>query len=54
MLSLVADFKGLGINYTGLKSHEAAILKYANKGQRAKWEARQVEAVVRALLKLKA
>ena len=52
LVEYIADLKGLGINYTGLKTHETAILKYANKGQKAKWDARQIENVVRALLKL--
>jgi hypothetical protein len=54
LVDYLANLKGLGINYTGLKTHESAILKYVNKGQKAKWDARQTENVVRALLKLKA
>jgi tetratricopeptide (TPR) repeat protein len=54
LVELLADLKALGVRYTGLKTHESAILKYVNKGQKAQWNARQIEGVVRALLRLKA
>ena len=39
LIEFLADLKGAGITYTGLKSHETAILKYVNKGQKLKWDA---------------
>jgi tetratricopeptide (TPR) repeat protein len=54
LAEFLADLKGLGVSYPGQKTHEGAVLKYINKGQSAKWDAREVEAVVRALLKLRA
>ncbi len=54
LVEFLADCKGLGVTYTGQKTHETAILKYVNKGQKLKWDARAVENVVRALLRLKA
>jgi tetratricopeptide (TPR) repeat protein len=49
----LAELKGLDVTYTGMKSHETAILRYVNKGQNAGWAAREIEAVVRALFRLK-
>jgi tetratricopeptide (TPR) repeat protein len=54
LAEFLADLKGLGVRYPGQKTHESAVLKYINKGQGAGWGARDVEAVVRALLKLRA
>src|SRR5262249_41607846 len=54
LAEFLGDLKGLGVSYTGQKTHETAVLKYINKGQRANWSDRDIEAVVRALLKLRA
>jgi tetratricopeptide (TPR) repeat protein len=54
LAEFLGDLKGLGVSYPGQKTHETAVLKYINKGQGANWSDRDIEAVVRALLKLRA
>ena len=54
LVEFLASLKAADISYSGLKTHESAILKYANKGLKARWDARPLESVIRALLKLKA
>jgi tetratricopeptide (TPR) repeat protein len=54
LVEFLASLKELGVTYNGLKTHESAILKYTSKAQKVRWGARQLESVIRALLKLKA